>query len=193
MNELYKTNCSQVESEFQALLDILKREKVTRFLEIGSRFGGSLWRIANALPRGSRIVSCDSGKGMGGRKPGAMSSLEQCVAQLNRDGYDAHLVVGHSQRANTVAAVNKLGPFDAVFIDGDHEYAGAKKDWENYGTCARVVAFHDVGWQKPEGYDNSKMVEVPRLWEELKTGYRHEEFIDRSTGFNMGIGVLWRK
>lgn len=187
---LYETRISQVESEFEKLLDVLKRENVTRFLEIGSRFGGSLWRIANVLPKGSRIVSCDSGKGMGGRKPGAATSLDACVRKLSEIGYDAHLVLGHSQRAETVAAVKKLAPFDAVFIDGDHQLEGVTRDWEYYGRMSRIVAFHDIAWERPPGYAEHKTVDVPLLWKDLKQRYRHEEFIDPAG--NMGIGVLWR-
>lgn len=189
----YVTQVSQVESEIAGLIDVFQREGVRRFLEIGSRFGGSLWRIANALPAGSLIVSCDSGRGMGGNRPGATSSLKACIAQLCELGYDAHLIVGDSQLAMTIAQVQPFAPFDAVFIDGDHELKGVTRDWNTYGAMARIVAFHDVAWQVPWGYANSKFVEVPALWNELKARHRHEEFVDRSTGGNMGIGVLWRE
>lgn len=189
---LFRTKITQVESEIAGLIEILQRENVRRFLEIGSRFGGSLWRIANALPVGSVVVSCDSGKGMGGRKPGAADSLVQCIAELNRIGYDAHLVVGDSHRAQVINEVAEFAPFDAVFIDGDHELAGVTLDWQNFARMARIVAFHDVGWVKPDNYVNSKVVEVPTLWNDLKARFRHKEFIDYSTGATMGIGVLWR-
>ena len=189
---LYETSLSQVDSELDGLIAILVREKVTRFLEVGSRYGGSLWRIAHALPRGSIIVSCDSGGGMGGNKPGATDSLKACVARLNEDGYHANLVVGDSQKEETIAAVLKHRPFDAAFIDADHEYKGVKRDWENYGPHARIVAFHDIGWIRPEKYLQSKVVEVPQFWNDIKGKHRHEEFIDYSTGRTMGIGVLWR-
>lgn len=189
---LYLTAISQVGSEFQQLLDLFRREQVTRFLEIGSRYGGSLWRIASIMPKGSLIVSVDSGKGMGGRKPGASESLKDCVAELRRLGHEAHLFVGHSQDERIVSQVAGLAPFDAVFIDGDHALPGVTRDWENFGQMARVVAFHDVGFIKPADYSNAKMVEVPILWDRIKRRFRHVEFIDRSTGGNMGIGVLWR-
>lgn len=192
MNTLYKTNCSQIEGELAPFLDLLQRENVTRFLEVGSRFGGSLWRIANVLPKGSRVVSCDSAKGMGGQKAGALDSLRYCIEALKRSGYDAHFVKGHSQAESVIWAVNKLGPFDAVFIDGDHTYNGAKQDWNNFGKASRIVAFHDIAWEKPENYSQEKLVEVPRLWNEIKGAYRHEEFIDKSDGRTYGIGVLWR-
>lgn len=190
---LYLSKASQVESEITGLIDVLVRESVTRFLEIGSRFGGSLWRIANALPKGSRIVSVDSGRGMGGGKPGARESLRDCIAELNRTGYDAHQVTGHSQSAENVEAVRKLGPFDACFIDGDHALPGVTLDWKNYGSMSRIVAFHDVAWERPDGYSLPKDVEVPILWAKLKNqGLEYQEFIDRSTGGNMGIGLVWR-
>lgn len=189
---LYETTLSQVDSELDGLISILVEEKVTRFLEVGSRYGGSLWRIANALPKGSVIVSCDSGGGMGGNKPGATDSLKACIARLNETGYHAHLVVGDSQKEETIAAVLKHRPFDAAFIDADHEYKGVKRDWLNYGPHARIVAFHDIGWKKPERYLQSKLVEVPEFWRDIKSQFRHEEFIDYSTGKTMGIGVIWR-
>ena len=36
------------------------------------------------------------------------------------------------------------GPYDLVFIDGDHSPAGVRADWQNYGPMARLVAFHDI-------------------------------------------------
>jgi hypothetical protein len=130
---------------------------------------------------------------MGGHRPGASDSLKACIKRLRKIGYDAHLIVGHSQQENIIAAVRKLGPYDAAFIDGDHQITGVTRDWKNYGKMSRIVSFHDVGWKRPEGYANSKIVEVPELWNKLKKKYRAEEFIDRSTGGNMGIGVVWTR
>lgn len=194
MTNLYEQTetLSQVDSELDGLIAILVREKVTRFLEVGSRYGGSLWRIANALPKGSIIVSCDSGGGMGGNKEGAPESLRACIDRLNEIGYNAHLVVGDSQKETTIKVVMKHAPWDAVFLDADHEYRGVKQDWQNYGPHARIVAFHDIAWVKPEKYLQSKVVEVPQFWADIKPHYRHEEFIDYSTGRTYGIGVVWR-
>lgn len=186
----FRTKCTQVESEFQAWLDIIQKEGVRKYLEIGSRWGGSLWRAANVLPKGSWVVSVDSGKGMGGGKRGAVDSLRACITELNKTGCKAHFIKGHSQSDSVVNAVKRLGPFDAVFIDGDHEYDGVRKDWKIYGPMARVVGFHDTAWVRPANYSpDVKQVEVGRLWNEIKDEYRHEHF---DGGGNMGIGVIWR-
>jgi predicted O-methyltransferase YrrM len=191
--ELYEVQISQVDSEIEGLINVLVDAGVRRFLEVGSRYGGSLWRIANALPKGSLIVSVDSGSGMGGKKPGQQASLARCILDLKARGYNTHLITADSQLPSTVAHVAKFAPFDACLIDADHELKGVTKDWENYGPMCRIVAFHDIGWQKPEGYMQPKLVEVPVLWSQLKDTYHQtREFIDRSTGGNMGIGVLWR-
>ena len=193
MSNLYETRISQVPSEFEAWLDILKRCNVRRYLEIGSRFGGSLWAASRVMPKRSRIVAVDSGKGMGGGKPGALDSLRSCIDRLKSQKFDAHFVKGHSQSASVISAVAALGPFDAVFIDGDHEYAGVRMDWRIYGQMAPIVGFHDVAWEKPEGYaPGAKVVEVPQFWSELKAQHRHDEFVDKSDGRTMGIGVIWR-
>jgi predicted O-methyltransferase YrrM len=60
-------NMLQVEAEIDGLADILVGEGVTSYLEIGSKFGGSLLRVAERLPAGSRIVSVDMPNGT---KPG---------------------------------------------------------------------------------------------------------------------------
>ncbi len=121
-----------------------------------------------------------------------MDSLRSCVDELRRLGYNAHLVVGDSQLPQIVEEVMRFAPFDAVFIDADHELQGVTRDWRIYGPVSRLVAFHDVGWIRPANYMNSKEVRVPELWSSLKPQFRHEEFIDYSTGKTMGIGVLWR-
>lgn len=190
---LYLKDVSQVPSELAALIAILQRERVTRFLEVGSRYGGSLWRIARALPKGSLIVSVDSGKGMGGNKDGQLESLRACIHELCVLGYDTHLIEADSQLQDTVQSVASFAPFDAAFIDADHELKGVRRDWLNYRKFAPIIAFHDVGWVKPANYQNSKVVEVPQLWNELRDLYRSETFIDHSTGRTMGIGVLWHR
>ncbi|MCP6769556.1 hypothetical protein NL529_32390, partial [Klebsiella pneumoniae] len=49
----------QREEEFAWFVDLLTRERIGSYLEIGSKFGASLDRIARSMPKGSRVVSVD--------------------------------------------------------------------------------------------------------------------------------------
>ncbi len=183
-DQIYKRVVVQLESEIAEFIAILVREQVKSYLEIGSKWGGSLYRIATSLPRGSRIVSIDMPNWMGG-SVGSAVSLAACVEELNAIGYDAHLLLGDSHSPDIVERTKALGPFDALFIDGDHSLAGATNDWETYGPLARIVAFHDI-----QNRGERKQIMVRPLWKKLRADYRHQE-INESKKF-CGIGVLWR-
>jgi len=177
----------QHEGELKQFIELLQREQVTRYLEIGSKFGGSLWAVANGLPAGSRVVSVDLPHGDGSFKD-SEPCLKECVVELQKRGYDAHLILGDSTDQRTVATVRDLEPFDAVFIDGDHYEKNIRKDWKNYGPMGRLVAFHDINWQKSH-LSGKKKIEVPKVWNDIKRSYRYEEI--KLCKANNGIGVLW--
>jgi predicted O-methyltransferase YrrM len=188
----YETKLLQDRAEYEEFLAILKAEGVRSYLEIGLGWGGSLWRIGNSLPVGSRIVGVD-------RTPDiqAHNNLGECVSELIDRGYDASLILGDSTDQSTIETVREFAPFDCVFIDGDHSYEGVKSDWVNYGPMGRVVAFHDIGWNetwvsKVPGRVTAPMG-VPKLWDEIKGEYRHREIkLYRKKNY-YGIGVLWRE
>lgn len=187
MTEKYETFVLQHPAELEEFIALLKREGVRSYLEIGSKFGGLLWKVGNALPAGSRVVSIDLPWGDGSFKQ-SQPWLEKCVGALKGGGYDAHLLIGDSHDPASVAFAAGLAPFDCVMIDGDHSAEGVRADWENYGPLGRIVAFHDISWlPRPS---KKAPVEVPKFWDELKAGYRHVE-IKRMAGDN-GIGILWR-
>lgn len=185
----YKNAALQNAMEFQMFTALLGREGVLSYLEVGSKHGGALWRAATSLPKGSRIVSVDLPHGDGSFKE-SQPHLEACVAELKREGYDAHLFLGDSTSPEIVEKVRALGPFDCVFIDANHTLPFVTKDWTNYGELGRLVAFHDINW-KPRPEPSKKMpIEVPVLWAELKKQFKHEEIkLDERDN---GIGVLWR-
>jgi predicted O-methyltransferase YrrM len=187
----FKSLLLQHEGELAAFIDLLRQHQVTRYLEIGAKFGGSLWRIGRALRVGSRIVAVDL---PGGTAEWSLSeqSLNACVTALRDIGQDAHVMWGDSADEQTVRAVRALGPFDAVFIDGNHTLSGIRQDWANYGPLARrIVAFHDIAWRN-EPQDRGYVIDAPAFWAELKPHFRHVEIRLDPTGRDNGIGVLWR-
>lgn len=188
----YREKLLQHVGEHDALLAILRAEGVRSYLEIGSMYGGSLWRVAHALPPGSRIVSVDYMVDT----PEAKPHLEACVGALVEDGYDAHLILGDSRSDDVIERARRLGPFDCVFIDGDHTLEGVTADWENYGPMGRVVCLHDIGWN--DTWRSSvpgrpfKAMGVPQLWAALKSRHRHREIKLHKPSNYYGIGVIWR-
>ncbi|TIW11282.1 MAG: class I SAM-dependent methyltransferase [Mesorhizobium sp.] len=181
----------QVEAEIDALADLFATEGVRSFLEIGSKFGGSLSRIAARLPAGSRIVSVDMPAGTVAW-PQSEAELKAVIARLQLQGFDAHVIWGDSTAATVIDKVRAFGTFDAVFIDANHTLPFVEKDFANYGEMARLVAFHDIAWHRAPEWKEGKRIDVPVFWERVKGAHRHREFKFCPTGKNNGIGVLWR-
>lgn len=177
-------------AELARLVEIVAAEGCRSLLEIGSKFGGSLDAIARAMPRGSKVVSIDLPNGTKAWKD-SKPALEGVVAGLKRDGYDAHLIWGSSTEYSVVMQASALGPYDVVFIDGDHRMDGVTRDWANYNPMARkLVAFHDIAWRRAPSWVGVR-IDVPEFWNAKKVGYKHEEIVLCPTGKNNGIGVLW--
>lgn len=185
-----KVKALQFEPEINRLCEIIRREAVASYLEIGSKFGGSLWRVAHAMPKGSRVVAVDLPSPTH-LPTESRRSLEEVIGALIAEGYDAHVVWGDSTAPETIAAVNALGPFDCAFIDGDHTRKGVEADWENYGKAAKMAAFHDIAWSRPADFSGYDRIDAPQVWAEIKGGHRHEEIKLDKTGRDNGIGVLW--
>lgn len=182
----------QVNAEIDALADVFRKEGVRSFLEIGSKFGGSLERLANAMPTGSRVVSVDLPRGTRAW-PQSEAELKATVGRLRLKGYDTHLIWGDSTAPDVVAKVKDLGPFDAVFIDANHTTPFLWKDWENYGSIGKIVAFHDIAWHRAPDWKEGIRIDVPEFWHVIKFAWKRvEEFKFCPTGKNNGIGVLWR-
>lgn len=178
------------EDEFQAFVRLMRDEGVRSYLEIGARDGNTFFKVMSVLPEGSCGVAVDlPGARWGWEKSEA--DLRGACEELRQSGRHAVEVVGDSKSKNTVATVAALGPYDAVFIDADHDYDSVKSDWLNYGPMARIVAFHDIA---PPEKPRAGPIDVPRLWQELADDPQvaeRKEIVGKLPG--MGIGVIWRK
>lgn len=181
----------QNELELNDFISVLMAEGVRSYLEIGSKFGGSLWKVARSLPKKSRVVSVDLPHGDKSFKE-SQAPLEECVRALKAKGYDAHLILGDSTAADVVEKARALGPYDAVFIDANHTLPYVRKDWENYGPMGKLVAFHDIGFYRREGLPpGKKPIEVPIFWRELKALGKNRTLDIRRDKQDNGIGVVW--
>lgn len=171
---------SQNPEELSDLLAYLSQHNITSLLEIGSRYGTTLYSMAKTMPVGSLVVSVELAGGPWGR-PDSLPKLVGVIDALCEEGYDARLITGNSRDESIVSAVRDLGPFDFCFIDGDHTYEGASADWNNYGPISRKIGFHDV----------NTTLDVAKLWNNIRADNKGmiSEFIC-NTGPQMGIGVI---
>lgn len=181
-------NASQNWTELSAFIDLLRAGGVTSYLEIGARHGDTFFDVMRSLPPGSKGLACDLPGGNWG-VGSSRHSLDATCDELKALGYNAQRIYGDSQTPAIASIIRRHGKFDAALIDGDHLYAGVKKDWELYGSRARIVAFHDIAGEGQLQKHSKLPVQVPQLWREIKDQYRHIEFIGE--GSKMGIGVLF--
>lgn len=80
------------------------------------------------------------------------------------------------------AIIDKVGNYDLIFVDGDHNLA--KLDFLNYREKCKFMAFHDICGLRDCGA-------VSELWGVVKKVHKHWEFIDEANpGAMAGIGVI---
>ena len=157
-------------------------------LEIGSRYGYTLVDLASVMDGKGRIVSIDLPGKFPWGESGSHVALMANVKTLKDSGYDAHLFLDDSHDFARIAEVVYLGPFDFVFIDGDHTFDGAWADWQAYGPLGKTVVFHDIVEPKP---GERQDLGVWKVWRQIKADAIHEkleEFIAPDS--KMGLGKV---
>ena len=178
---------SQNEQELRGFIALLRERVVSRYLEIGARHGDTFHDVMLSLPAGSTGVAVDLPGGLWGTSK-SRTQLMRAVADLKRRGYKASALFGDSQTDATKRLIVGRGPYDAILIDGDHTLAGVSRDWAHYGAMAPLVAFHDIVGTGMREKVHGREVEVPILWERLRSHHQVAEFV--AEGSAMGIGVV---
>ncbi len=155
--------------EIQWLLE--KMAGARSVLEIGSRGGNNLRCFAAMCREGAKLRSIELVDSDG--------KLDQTIVELRKHGFNADYLIQNSQSPRAWQWAHDHGPFDFVFIDGDHSYYAVLADWMMYGTLGKHVGIHDI--HHPHG--------PSQLWQEIKAAkYVTEE---RHEGYDiMGIGLV---
>jgi predicted O-methyltransferase YrrM len=183
-------------SELSPLISLLKRRRLRTVVEIGTHRGGTLYAWCRIAQPDAMIVSIDL---PGGPFGGGYTLKElKRLRRYAKKRQSLHFFRKDSQKLVTKKALtNKLKGrmIDFLMIDGDHRYTGVKRDWLLYSPLVKengIIAFHDILF-----HPKVRKCRVHRLWTEIKSRFRHIEFIDhdddRGWGQWGGIGVIYNK
>lgn len=182
----------QRENELRRMLEIMQQYNVTRYLEIGLRHGTTFHWLGERMPFGMIMIGVDwPGALWGNKKENTREVIDAVAVDLKRKGQYPSIIYGDSKSGAVVEQIKEMGPFDMVFIDGDHTEEGVTADFKNYAPLGNIIAFHDIDVMASNN-KRKKQYGVPKLWNEIKTKFaRYEEIIDENER-GMGIGVVWR-
>jgi predicted O-methyltransferase YrrM len=176
-------------SEFEAMLEEVKKRRPERILEIGTARGATLLGWCQIAQKQVISIDLEGGIHGGGYLPVRKKLYQEF--KINNEGIDLYMLQKNSQINETVAEVRSLLKgqlLDVLFIDGDHRYAGIKKDFELWSPLVRsggVILFHDIA-----RHTRTAECEVDVFWNEIKTGYENIEWIENAQQGWAGIGML---
>lgn len=106
------------------------------------------------------------------------------------DFSDFTFIEGDSFDYETAARAKDYGPYDFLFIDGDHTYNGVTTDFNLYYPLVRpggIIGFHDTNSRGIQG------VEVDQFLKELdeKMSFQYAEF--RASRMSPGTRLIWKE
>lgn len=171
----------QVPWELNHMLGIVAAMSPKTILEIGCWKGGTLWHWID-LPSVEKVVAVDD----------EMRNADQWHEWADRAGVELVTIEGRSQKPDVVAEARREGPYDLVFIDGDHTYDAVLEDWNNYSHMVAdggAIALHDIIPRLGYGVDmvwTSAKAHHASRWIEI--GQRAVEQGNEGT---CGIGIAW--
>ncbi len=175
----YQENIAQQPFELWMLLGIIEKmiPWVDTIIEIGVYLGGTLRVWREIVGPNGLVIAIDDGK------RGFMEKLQEQY----RDDDAVTLVVGDSMEPAVIDVMrNKLEHSKAgmLFIDGCHDYAHVKSDYNRYRGHVRpggLIVFHGI-----------KNGEIRRVWDEIIEGGQFAgvyELYDRHNCTGTGVIV----
>lgn len=176
--------------ELLGLAHDLRQQPLQRVCEIGTFKGGTLYIWCQLAAPDAHVISVDL---PGGQFGGGYSEKSLPFFQSFRQpGQRLDCIRGSSHDAAIREEFRRVlggAELDFLFIDGDHSLVGVRKDFEFYSQFVRrggKIGFHDICQRETQAD-----IEVHKLWSELKSQFRHQEFIETGKDRRkIGIGIL---
>lgn len=169
--------------EFERLLALYRARKPQRVLEIGTFSGGTLYHFLQHAAVHAVIVSMDHYLGGGDDNRALYPSWTP--ADVTLLAWDVN-----SMDYATVEKARSVGPFDFIFIDGDHIESSVRRDWLNYHPLVRrggVLAMHDI---LPAPTNDG--IQVEPVWRDIqRAGFVTQEIVADPNAEWGGIGVVY--
>lgn len=167
----------QHHGEFSRLLDLYRATQPQRVLEVGTYHGGTLYHWLHEAQPGATIVSIDSyATGVDN------SSLYPSWAA---DNVELIVIRGDSNHPDTAIEAAAHGPYDWIYIDGDHTLPAVTQDWQTYSPLAApgaIIVLHDI---TPS---SDPSIQVAPLWQRIREQHHTIELTEDG---GWGIGVVF--
>ena len=166
-----QSKASQDGWEMWQVLKAVEEIKPKVIVEIGYDGGGCLLTYAKAFPE-ARIIGID------------LNGVEVKHRNITTLKYDSTIPLNIKKLTDVLG--NSL--IDFLFIDGDHRYGPAKKDFENYKDLVRtggIIGFHDTNNRGISG------VEVDLLMKEISNTMSYNTADFRADRMSPGTALIW--
>lgn len=171
----------QARWELDEFVSLVEGYEPRTILEIGCWDGGTLWHWID-LPLTETVVAIDDG----------MRRLMEWHTWADEADVDLHTLQGRSQEPFVVEQAAAHGPYDLIFIDGDHTADAVTADWQNYSPMLAdggMIAFHDI-LPRPE-YGVSEVWQLVKWHHASRWVEICQRAVEPGNEGTCGIGVAW--
>lgn len=146
----------QVKEELYEFLCLLSKNNVRSILQIGLGHFASTHFVLSLLMDSICTIEYDD------------LHIKRYYDEINLD--KETLICGDSTSQEVIQQAKNLGPFDCVFIDGNHSYEYVKLDLENYTPLVKqggIVSLHDANFEG-ERYGTPRVIrEATHDWKKI--------------------------